>query len=347
MDKYGLVLEGGGARGAYHVGAYLALCELGFKFQAIVGSSIGAINAAMFVSGDSYDCLRAWRSLDLEYFNKNIEISNKNFKNLDLIEIIKNRLNEITKKITDIGVSPQPLFDLVDKLICEDKIRNSQIDFGLCTVNVSDFKSEELFCEDMPEGQIKNYIIASCYLPIFKMRPINGKYYLDGGFHSQAPINMVLKKGLTPIVIRLKNLPINDDLSQAKYIISPKHSLGKIMDFDPEKSDNLIRLGYFDTYKEIKNLKGYDYYIKEIPEEDSLKYIYMILKNSLKENENLLMRYIVENLIPKMAKEFNVKNDYDYRDILYLLIEREAKKKHIDRLKIYSVDELVGEIISG
>ena len=76
-------------------------------------------------------------------------------------------------------------------------------------------------------------------------------------------------------------------------------------------------------------------------------YIYMILKNSLKENENLLMRYIVENLIPKMAKEFNVKNDYDYRDILYLLIEREAKKKHIDRLKIYSVDELVGEIISG
>ena len=108
MDKYGLVLEGGGARGAYHVGAYLALCELGFKFQAIVGSSIGAINAAMFVSGDSYDCLRAWRSLDLEYFNKNIEISNKNFKNLDLIEIIKNRLNEITKKITDIGVELTP-----------------------------------------------------------------------------------------------------------------------------------------------------------------------------------------------------------------------------------------------
>ena len=100
-----------------------------------------AINAAMFVSGDSYDCLRAWRSLDLEYFNKNIEISNKNFKNLDLIEIIKNRLNEITKKITDIGVSPQPLFDHVDKLICEDKIRNSQIDFGLCTVNISDFKT--------------------------------------------------------------------------------------------------------------------------------------------------------------------------------------------------------------
>ncbi len=347
MDKYGLVLEGGGARGAYQVGAYLALVEMGFKFSAIVGTSIGAINAAMFVSGEAYDCLKAWRSLDLEFFNKNIEISNKNFENLDFLDLIKKKANEITKKITDIGISPQPLFDLVDKLINEDKIRKSQMNFGLCTVNISDLKSEELFADEIPKGQLKNYIIASAYLPIFKLRPLNGKYYLDGGFHSQAPIDMILKKGLNPIVIRLKNTPSRDDLSKAKYIISPRHSLGNIMDFDPDKSDNLIRLGYFDAYKIIKGLKGYDYYINEIQEENSLKYIYILLKNSLKENDNLVMRYIVENLIPKLAEDFNVKENYNYSDILYLLLEREAKKKYIDRLKIYDVDELVGEIING
>ena len=42
----GLVLEGGGAKGAYHIGAYRALSELGIQIDGVVGTSIGAINAA-------------------------------------------------------------------------------------------------------------------------------------------------------------------------------------------------------------------------------------------------------------------------------------------------------------
>ena len=38
----GLVLEGGGARGCYQIGAYKALVEMGIDFDYVVGTSIGA-----------------------------------------------------------------------------------------------------------------------------------------------------------------------------------------------------------------------------------------------------------------------------------------------------------------
>ena len=42
-----LALQGGGALGAYHIGAYQALAEHGFEPDWFSGISIGAINAAV------------------------------------------------------------------------------------------------------------------------------------------------------------------------------------------------------------------------------------------------------------------------------------------------------------
>ena len=49
---YGLALEGGGAKGAYQAGALKAIEECGFEIGAIVGTSIGSFNGAMFAQGD-------------------------------------------------------------------------------------------------------------------------------------------------------------------------------------------------------------------------------------------------------------------------------------------------------
>ena len=48
--EYALALSGGGTRGAYEIGAYRALKEIGINIVAIAGTSIGALNGAMFVS---------------------------------------------------------------------------------------------------------------------------------------------------------------------------------------------------------------------------------------------------------------------------------------------------------
>src|SRR5919112_972957 len=50
--KVVLVLQGGGALGAYHIGAYQALQEAGFRPDWVSGISIGAINAAILVGNE-------------------------------------------------------------------------------------------------------------------------------------------------------------------------------------------------------------------------------------------------------------------------------------------------------
>ena len=50
--KVVLVLQGGGALGAYHIGAYQALEEAGFRPDWVSGISIGAINAAILVGNE-------------------------------------------------------------------------------------------------------------------------------------------------------------------------------------------------------------------------------------------------------------------------------------------------------
>ena len=50
--EYGIVLDGGGARGAYQIGAWKALKEAGVKVCAVAGTSVGALNGAMICMDD-------------------------------------------------------------------------------------------------------------------------------------------------------------------------------------------------------------------------------------------------------------------------------------------------------
>jgi len=63
--RRGLVLEGGGAKGAYAFGALLALAESGLTFHSIAGTSVGALNAALFASGELAYGRRFWENLSL------------------------------------------------------------------------------------------------------------------------------------------------------------------------------------------------------------------------------------------------------------------------------------------
>ena len=50
--EYGLVLAGGGTKGAYQVGVWKALKELNINVKGIVGASIGSLNGALFLQDD-------------------------------------------------------------------------------------------------------------------------------------------------------------------------------------------------------------------------------------------------------------------------------------------------------
>ena len=60
-----LVLGGGGAKGAYEVGAIAALDELGIKAGSVFGTSVGALHAAMYAQGSMDAAAALWDNIRL------------------------------------------------------------------------------------------------------------------------------------------------------------------------------------------------------------------------------------------------------------------------------------------
>jgi NTE family protein len=58
FERIALLLQGGGALGAYQAGVYQALTEAELHPDWIAGISIGAINAAL-IAGNAPDCVRS------------------------------------------------------------------------------------------------------------------------------------------------------------------------------------------------------------------------------------------------------------------------------------------------
>ena len=130
-------------------------------------------------------------------------------------------------------------------------------------------------------------------------------------------------------------------------LIKANKNLGSSLGFDKEKADDLIKLGYFDACKAVKGLRGEDYYIMPLDEGESLKYIYRLLKDKVKESENKIARIIFEDYVPRLAEELEMPESFRYDDLLYMLLEREGNKRQIDRFRIYTVEEFMREIENG
>ena len=44
------------------------------------------------------------------------------------------------------------------------------MDFGMVTINLSEFKPLYMYIEDIPKGELTQYLLASAYLPFLKLR---------------------------------------------------------------------------------------------------------------------------------------------------------------------------------
>lgn len=351
---YGLVLEGGGAKGAYHIGSYFALIELGFKFDAVVGTSIGSFNGAMIAMGQADKCAQMWRSKSLnDYTTEEIEEGLRKVRNLAIPQLSVELLGSIHERIHSIGntgLSVEPLKNLVEENIDEDLLRKSKIKFGLVTLNLTDKKGEELFVDDIPYGELKKYIVASCYFPAFKLEKLDGKYYLDGGFYNNIPYNMVQNLGLKPIIVRANPKDIKDlAFPKDAIVIEPRIRYLKSLEFDPIKAEELMRIGYFDTYKVINNLSGIKYYIEDFDEKQAVDELERLSEKGIyyEENENHALKYreLFEKIVPNIAKEFSLGADFTYKEIVINLVEKYAQMYNIDYLRIYKISELINLIL--
>lgn len=259
MGKNAIVLCGGGAKGAYQIGAWKALNKLGYKPDIVTGTSVGALNGALITMGEFKKAYSIWNNIDMN--------SIFSFKNPDISKV-DSMISLIKKLVSEGGsASYEPLKKLIDEVIDEDRVRNSKIDFGFVTTQFLPLKKVEMFKENVPKGKLKDYIMASaaCY-PYMKPYSIGGKKYIDGGYFDNMPIEMAIKKGATEIVVIDLNAigKVNRYIDvQAKIThIEPNHNLGDVLIFDKDNSKRNISLGYLDTMKAFNKLEGNLYAFK-------------------------------------------------------------------------------------
>ncbi len=249
--KYALALAGGGTRGAFEVGVWKALREMGLNISAICGTSIGAINGALFISNSNAEQL--WKDIKLSDIAP-LECNCPNLLSPSVFKaVLKNRN----------GLDLSQLKNLIAAHISEQKIRKSDILYGLCTYNIDKKKSVELFTPEIPSGLLIEYIAASACFPCFEPVKINGESFTDGGIQNNLPINMLINHGFDTIIsVSVKGIGMVQDINRCGInIIDIKATdpgIG-IMDFDKQGIGQSISSGYLSCLKAFGKVRGCDF----------------------------------------------------------------------------------------
>ena len=353
---YGLVLEGGGAKGSYHMGVYEAILEEGIEIKAVAGTSIGALNGAMIVQGDHESSLKLWNKVAYTDVIKGNEeeierLMNSKLNIEDLKLISKNILNIISQKGFDIT----PFKNLINEYIDEEKVRASHMDFGIVTINLSDMKPVQLFVEDIPEGKLTDYLLASSYLPVFKFERLDGKLYLDGGFYDNLPFKLLQGRGYEDLILvrtHAKGLTRKIENLEGNIItVAPSRDIGRSFIYDKHKMKANIKMGYYDALKVFRGLKGDLYYIEPGDEDYYLQYLLGLnneqiikISNKLGISSQPSKRVLLEYIVPNLASFVGLKEDFTYEELIINLLEKKALDLNIEEYKIYKFEELLSAV---
>ena len=267
MKPYGLVLAGGGAKGAYQLGAWKAMREIGVQFSAVAGVSVGAINGALVVQDDFLSAEALWNEAELAK-GVNFETPLKDPNNLFSVKNYPALLREFLKNR---GFDASPVKDFLSQYINEEKIRAAGIPLGLVTIQLSQNNPVglELFLSDIPAGQLLDYLLASASIPLANNIGPQGERFLDGGIYDNTPVSMLRRSGYNRIVVvdiaSIKGVNHNLDFQNCEVVYIRPHNiddLGASFDFSREMNEKRKQLGYLDAKKAFSYLLGKIYYFE-------------------------------------------------------------------------------------
>lgn len=256
MTKRAVVLGGGGARGPYQIGVWKALLELGIDFGIVTGSSVGALNGALMVQGDYQLAADLWENLTIRDVVAEIPDFSAPVGRSALIAFVRDTVEAS-------GMDVTPLENMVRRAVNEELVRASDIEYGLVTCRYPLLRAVKLMKEDIPEGELIDYMMASSsWFPFFRKRTIDGVDYIDGAYSDNLPAEMAADCGATEIIaIDLQGVgivhPFRRDIP-VTYIRS-HWNLGDMMAFDAQQARRNIAMGYLDGLKAYRRLEGNAY----------------------------------------------------------------------------------------
>lgn len=351
--KYTCLFGGGAIRGVSYIGTIKAFEELGVEFEALGGSSVGSVFAALLAIGYSSDEMK-------EIF------SQVNFNLFRDISIGIGPLFAVSKG----EVFHDWVRELIEKKFYGDKyqkganravtFKDLNLNLTIITTDLANFKCKEFSKIETPDYEIASAIRISCCMPGL-MKPIeyNNTLLVDGDLQKSWPM-WRLSKNLTKtdnriLELRLEGYYEGNDISGIDYanavyscMTSCSTSFVKdiygdkdkfdyivlntgdivVVDFNmsEEKRNELIKSGYEQTIKYFRQ----DLPIKKAKIRECYKTIYR--------HTSQLQNYIEANKIYKAKNEL-ADLFMDISDCIWIIDSvdinnlKSFKNKFIDSIK--------------
>ncbi len=258
----GLVLAGGGGKGAYQIGVLKALKENGLldDVTVISGVSIGAVNAMLYAMDDIKLMYDAWDDIDMEtIFDIDIEMLVEKrfyFSRNEMLKMISKYIDFI--KLIN---SPYDIYAAICKIADANNGADAETAELNSTLNGVVRTAEYERLKDYDEESIKKILLASTALPVvYEAVEFNGGYYRDGGICDNEPVKPLYDAGIREfIVIGLKHGKVFDSSKwpDAHFVtIYPSYDLGNLVDGTLDFSEKSIEyrrlLGEKDGLRSIK-----------------------------------------------------------------------------------------------
>ena len=290
----GLVFAGGGGKGAYEIGVWKYLHEQGLDqyIRCVSGTSVGALNAALFV-GSSYELaenlwmginqskiltpkkitfkdimrcfisMRVSRKIPMLYRGKGV-IDNFSYGvNGWPNKIIQGILRKTRK---DYMFSREGLIEIISEGLNFNKMRSSEIPCWVTCVRCPNLKVERFQLNKYSDEEITKLLLGSSAIPwIFPNEKFQGKKYCDGGIPAigdNVPVKPVYDTRVENIIVvhLSQEESVDKELFPETKIIEivPREDLGTALtgtlDFSPEGVERRIQLGYEDAKKVVQPL---------------------------------------------------------------------------------------------
>ena len=220
FERVALVLQGGGALGAYQAGVFQAIHEANIEVNWICGTSIGAINGALIAGNPPEQRVQRLREFWEAVTKPPIRIPNLPwFSDLPWVDDVQTRtwINRMSAFATMFHGAPDffsprpappvsspaerpddvsyydtsPLHTTLERLVNFDLINSKPMRLSVGATNVRTGVS--VYFDNLERSMTVAHVMASASLPpAFPPTEIDGEYYWDGGVVSNSPMQFVV-----------------------------------------------------------------------------------------------------------------------------------------------------------
>lgn len=220
------VLGGGGRLGAAEVGMLDALVAAGVRPDLVVGTSIGAINGAVFAASPDAEGVARLRGL---------------WSGLDQSGLLNEGLIGRLRTFVSTGVAlhrTEELATLFDHVVDRDaRIEDLEVDFS-CVAACIETAAATWFTR----GPLLPALLASSAVPgLFEPVEVDGRHYLDGGLVDSIPVRRAVAAGARTIHVlqvgrieQALTVPTNPlRVAQVSFEIARRHGFTTFMEDVP------------------------------------------------------------------------------------------------------------------